>query len=80
MSVPTRVLIKTLNIFQKNVFLKKILSSVCEWEICVVKVSDLNMFLVVASSYRTAGLTGVDIEAAPVQTLAGVEAEAQLGE
>ena len=66
--------------FEKNLFPKKISSSVCEWEICVVKVSDLNMFSVVTSSYGAAGLTGIDIEAAPVKTLTGVQPEAQLGQ
>ena len=79
MSVPTRVLIiKTLWMFRKNLFPKKFSSSVCEWEISVVKLSDLNMFSVVTSRYGAAGLTGVDIEAAPVQTLTSVQAEAEL--
>ena len=77
-SVSPRVLIKTLWIFEKNLFLKKFSSSVRPWEICVVKVSDLNMFLVVTSRDGTAGLTGVDVETAPVQPRTILQAEAEL--
>ena len=64
--------------FQKNLFLKKFSSSVRAWEICVVEVSDLKMFLVVTSSDGTAGLAGVDVEAAPVQARTFLQAEAEL--